>query len=98
MTTDILKPDSEYVTRDGRILIEDWENCVSALKSARSAECQAVNNLAAATRAIGKWMLPPDAKVGESFNIAHGTAYLQVDYVSVNTFEIRWRGNRRPRE
>jgi hypothetical protein len=97
MTADIVRPETDVV-REGVRLIKEWEQAVAYLKAAQSSECQARNDLTAATRALGTWMLPPDAKVGESFNIAHGTAYLQVDYLSTNTFDIRWRGNRRPRE
>ena len=64
--------------KEGRDLIERWQHATEALARAKSqvnsAECELTN----AINALGKWMLPPDAKKGEAFCIWWGDSMIQV--------------------
>jgi len=64
------------VTAQGRQHIDRWlratENLASANKAVSSAECEVAN----ATTALGKWLLPEDAKIDEQFCVWFGDSLI----------------------
>ena len=59
-------------TRDGLRKIQRWERAIENVEYKRqqlnSAECELTN----ATNDLGKWLLPNDAKKGETIAVWHG--------------------------
>ena len=73
--------------------IRKWENALAAVKDCKarlnSAECDLLN----ATNELGKWIVPSDAKIGETFNIWHGDGLISASYDG-SRYEINWRMRR----
>lgn len=67
------------VTREGRNLIDRWSRAVSQLKAAKNAVTRAECELSNATNALGKWLMPDDAKEGEKFCVWHGDSLIQAE-------------------
>lgn len=65
------------VTREGARLIAEWMRATEAVKRCRMdlnrAECDEKN----AQLALGKWLMPDDAKVGEKIAVWEGTSLFQ---------------------
>ncbi len=71
------KPDN--VSADGRRLIEQWfsaqtevERCKERLRTAETDEANA-------TLAVGKWLLPSDARAGEKIAVWFGDSLIQAE-------------------
>ncbi|WP_315759326.1 hypothetical protein [Bradyrhizobium sp. SZCCHNRI2007] len=56
-------------TRQGRDLIKAWQDAVDRETRARHEETDALNNERSARKALGDWLMPSDAKPGETFSI-----------------------------
>jgi len=85
------------LTREGEELVARWKRAGLALERAESevtkAQCERSNS----TNALGKWLLPSDAKDGEQFCVWHGDSLLSATkngdhdaLVSVRTRGKRW--------
>lgn len=81
-------------TAEGNAKIEAWKEAQKRLERARrevnSAEC----DLANATNALGKWLMPPDAKQGEKIAIWYVDSLVEATMVDLHSFEVslRYRG------
>ena len=66
------------VVSDGIQKIDRWKRSIEAVKDARKvlnrAEVEANN----ATNALGKWLLPHDAKPEEKFSVWHDSELIEV--------------------
>lgn len=86
------------LTADGERLVQDWSSAKERVERARrelsSAECGETNS----RNALSKWLLPPDAKVGEKIAIWHVDSLIQVEVTSEMPLEgkltVRTRGKR----
>lgn len=56
-----------------------WSRAVSQLEAAKSAMIKAECELSNATNALGKWLMPDDAKEGEVFCVWHGDSLIQAE-------------------
>jgi len=71
------EPDT--ATGEGKRLIERWEQAKKGLEYAKSQVNSAECELANATNALAKWMLPEDAAPGEKICVWHLDALIQVE-------------------
>ena len=81
------------VTSEGERLIQQWHTATQNLKDAylriNGLEC----NLANARNALGKWLMPSDAKVGEKFSVWHLDSLIEVTVTNGDPeLRIRTRG------
>lgn len=92
MTNDTMK-----LTAEGDRLVKEWSLAQKRLERAKSellsAECALVNT----TNALGKWLMPPDAKQEEKFSVWYVDSLIQVEKlgnVTSNDYkvELRYRG------
>ena len=63
---------------DAEHLINSWLNAIEGEKQAKrglnKAECDVANT----RMALGKWLMPDDAKEGEVFSVWHGDSLIEV--------------------
>jgi hypothetical protein len=81
------------VTEEGKHLIERWEhaktNAADLKRSLNKAECEESNS----SHALGKWLMPHDAKLGEVFSVWHGDSLIEVTVTENGpTLRVRSRG------
>jgi hypothetical protein len=76
------------VTREGIDLIDRWSRAVSQLEAAKNAVIRAECELSNATNALGKWLMPDDAKEGEKFCVWHGDSLIQAENKGNSRFAI----------
>jgi len=81
------------VTNEGEQLIKAWTRADDAVATAKrtlnSAECDASN----ARNALGKWLMPHDAKTGEKFSVWHLDSLIEVTVTNGDPeLRIRTRG------
>jgi hypothetical protein len=83
-------------TSDGKRLIDAWVGAQERERLAQSelnsARCEVSNS----QRALAKWMLPDDAKVGEKIAVWHGDSLIQVEMLSHGdaVVSVRTRGRK----
>lgn len=70
---------SNDVSREGAQLIETWQRAVKDLADAKQAEIRASCALSNAKNALGKWLTPHDAKVGEVFCVWQGDSLIAAE-------------------
>jgi hypothetical protein len=56
-------------TNEGRRLISEWQEAVERERQLFRDHIGAVNHEREARQALGKWMIPADAKPGEKFGV-----------------------------
>lgn len=81
------------VIHEGEQLIKRWMGAVEAEKTAKrnlnSAECSVTNT----RNALGKWLMPDDAKTGEKFSVWYGDSLIEVTVTNADPeLRIRNRG------
>jgi hypothetical protein len=54
---------------EGDKLFQQWVSAQKRVAAAERELCSAKNDLAEATNNLGKWLVPKDAKPGETFNV-----------------------------
>jgi len=69
----------DQASMEGARLIERWEQSKKGLERAKSAVNSAECELANATNALAKWMLPEDVKPGEKICVWHIDSLIQVE-------------------
>ena len=86
-------------TKEGADLIRAMVDADQELQRARARVERAFVELANATNAVGKWLIPEDAKPNETFQIPYLDAFLQMHAsgVSKGDFKASWRNNKKPR-
>lgn len=86
---------TDEVTSKGKAHIDRWRAALSSLESAKSglnrAECEVAN----ATNALGKWLLPDDAKHGEQFCVWHGDSLIAATKVGDHDYAVTVRSRGR---
>lgn len=80
------------VTSEGRRLIDGWTAAVTNERRVRTSLDSASQSRAAAEQALAKWLLPHDAKPGETIAIWYGDGLIQVENTEPPTVSIRTRG------
>ena len=79
------------VTHEGKDLIDRWQRAQEKLALLKSqvtgAECALTN----ATNALGKWLSPDDAKIGEIFCVWHGDSLISTECVEQNRYVVKVR-------
>ncbi len=80
--------ESTDVTDEGKLLIDTWLDCQTNLERARSAVNSADCALSNAKNALGTWLCPTDANLGETFCVWYGSSLIQATFVSCGTYEI----------
>ena len=83
-----------HPTREGERLLKDWYAARDRHERAKRDLNSAACDLANAETAFAKWMLPTDAKVGESFLMWHGTKLVQVEKTDQYDARVTIRGKR----
>ncbi len=84
------------LTREGEELVARWKRAKLALERDEAAVAKAQVECSDSTNALGKWLLPHDAKEGEQFCVWHGDSLLTAAkngddaLVSVRTRGKRW--------
>ena len=72
------------VTAEGTRLIEGWQHAIEAVERCRrdlnSADCRKAN----AEIALGRWLVPGDAKVGESFSVWYGDSLITAEVIDLS--------------
>ena len=86
-------------TKEGADLIREMVRADERLQWARQQVEICICDLAKATNAVGKWLVPEDAKPSETFQIPYSDAFLQVHISGVgrDAFNASWRNNKKPR-
>lgn len=85
---------SNDVTSEGERLIKAWEGAIEDERRAKSALNSAECHLANSKNALGKWLVPSDAKEGEKFCVWYGDSLIQAELVRMGEYKlsIRSRG------
>lgn len=65
------------VTKQGQELIKEWISDVNTLKTSEQKIDNLRNHVSDSRNALGEWLCPGDAKVGESFCVWHGDSLIQ---------------------
>lgn len=83
------------VTKTGRELIREWAHAKERVERLREQINRAEVEAANAELALSRWMLPPDAKMGETISIWFGDSLLQVIATEASTGKwtgsVKWR-------
>jgi len=90
--------EQEEVMPGGRRLIDAWHDATQRLENSQRAITAAKNELAEATRKLGAWLLPEDAKPGEKIAVWDGDWLIQAEVAPLGAppyITVRKRG--RPR-
>lgn len=82
------------VAREGQNKIDRWQNSTGLLDRAKSHIIATECELANATNDLGEWLLPDDAKVGETFCVWHGAIMIAVTKTE-DDFKIKIRTSKR---
>lgn len=94
----MLNDSAMKLTREGDSLVRSWKHAQDRLARAKqevnSAECELSN----ATNALGKWLMPTDAKDGETFAIWYVDSLVQVEKVKNGMHDFRLSLRARGRE
>lgn len=88
-------------TKEGGELIRAMVDADQELQRARARVERAILELANATNAVGKWLVPDDADPNESFTIPYLDAFLNVSLggvgMSPTEYKATWRNDKKPR-
>lgn len=85
------------LTVDGEAKAKAWKRAEERLASAKSEVNSAETDLKNMTNEFGRWLMPPDAKVGEAISVWMGDSLVQAEMTDKNghgTFRVslRYRG------
>lgn len=83
-----------YPTREGESLLKEWYAARDRHARAKQDSISAEFDLANAEQDFAKWMLPKDAKVGETFLMWHGAQLVQVEKTEHHDARVTIRGQR----
>lgn len=76
------------VTSQGQHLIGNWLAARRRKERAATEQENAAAELAEQTNALGRWMAPEDAQIGETFCVWHGDSLIAVRYTGADTYSV----------
>ncbi len=79
---------NDDVTREGKDHIERWQRAVAELAAAKGAVNRADCELSNATNALGKWLMPNDAKEGEKFCVWYGDSLIAAESKGNHSYTV----------
>lgn len=86
---------SNQPTDEGKRHVDRWREAQTDLSTAKSRLSTAECELANATAALGKWMCPADAKVGEKFCVWYGDSLIEVELSVTGSYKVSARNRGR---